>query len=210
MESKDPVESAERPASPGWSVRPHGSVGPRRRHLVDFSSLASQASPAAAPGMTLVLPLPAYLGGSSSPASLTRGWSVRTPAKAPSPPPPPPIPVEQPLATTPSRLHPPAIAVAAGGVLLVGLISNRLATSTPAPGGAPRAVPVATAPARPLARPVPNPLANATLTAYRVQLGDTLSAIAQRHGLGLGALAAANPQIHDLNLIVTGELIRIP
>jgi tyrosinase len=45
---------------------------------------------------------------------------------------------------------------------------------------------------------------------YVVQSGDTLSGIAQRFGVGLQALEAANPQIADPNRIFPGQVIRIP
>ncbi len=43
-----------------------------------------------------------------------------------------------------------------------------------------------------------------------VSAGDTLSHIAVRNGVSLGALKAANPQIRDMDLIRTGQLINIP
>jgi nucleoid-associated protein YgaU len=44
-----------------------------------------------------------------------------------------------------------------------------------------------------------------------VQPGDTLSGIAgQFFGVTLSALEAANPQITNPNLIVPGQVIRIP
>ncbi len=45
---------------------------------------------------------------------------------------------------------------------------------------------------------------------YTVRSGDTLSGIAQRHGVGLNALIAANPQISDPDLIYPGQNVRIP
>lgn len=46
---------------------------------------------------------------------------------------------------------------------------------------------------------------------YTVQPGDTLSGIAaQFFGVTLAALEAANPQIANPNLIVPGQVIRIP
>jgi tyrosinase len=45
---------------------------------------------------------------------------------------------------------------------------------------------------------------------YVVQPGDTLSGIAQRFGVSLAALEAANPQIKDPNRIFPGQVIHIP
>jgi murein DD-endopeptidase MepM/ murein hydrolase activator NlpD len=45
---------------------------------------------------------------------------------------------------------------------------------------------------------------------YTVRSGDTLSGIAQRHGVSLSALIAANPQISNPNLIHAGQQINIP
>ena len=49
-----------------------------------------------------------------------------------------------------------------------------------------------------------------TTTSYTVKSGDTLSSIAAHFGLSLADLVAANPQIHDPNLIQVGEQIAIP
>lgn len=45
---------------------------------------------------------------------------------------------------------------------------------------------------------------------HRVQSGDTLSGIAQEHGVALDALIAANPQIDNPNLIRPGEVVSLP
>lgn len=45
---------------------------------------------------------------------------------------------------------------------------------------------------------------------YVVQPGDTLSRIARRFGVTLGALISANPQIADPDLIYPGQVINIP
>jgi len=47
-------------------------------------------------------------------------------------------------------------------------------------------------------------------SSYTVQYGDTLSGIAQRFGVSLSALEAANPQITNPNLIYPGERLSIP
>ena len=54
------------------------------------------------------------------------------------------------------------------------------------------------------------PFLNIPIKVYVVAPGDTLSGIAGRFGVMLGALEAANPQITDPNLIVPGQVIRIP
>src|SRR5690554_1930005 len=45
---------------------------------------------------------------------------------------------------------------------------------------------------------------------YTVMAGDTLFFIAQRFGVSLSALIAANPQIADPDLIFPGQVICIP
>jgi LysM repeat protein len=45
---------------------------------------------------------------------------------------------------------------------------------------------------------------------YTVQRGDTLGRIAQRFGVTLSALRAANPNIRNINLIFPGQVINIP
>jgi LysM repeat protein len=44
----------------------------------------------------------------------------------------------------------------------------------------------------------------------RVERGDTLSGIAARHGVSLGALLAANPQIHNPDRIDIGQRLQLP
>ncbi|WP_353374104.1 LysM peptidoglycan-binding domain-containing protein [Mycobacterium sp.] len=44
----------------------------------------------------------------------------------------------------------------------------------------------------------------------RRRAGDTLSGIAERFGVSLGAPEAANPQITNPDLILPGQVIRIP
>ncbi len=51
---------------------------------------------------------------------------------------------------------------------------------------------------------------NDSPTAYTVQHGDTLSAIAQRFGVSLAALEAANPQIANPNRIYPGDRVHSP
>jgi LysM repeat protein len=45
---------------------------------------------------------------------------------------------------------------------------------------------------------------------YKVQSGDTLSAIAARNGLSLSSLEKANPQIKNPSLIQVGQTLNIP
>jgi LysM repeat protein len=53
--------------------------------------------------------------------------------------------------------------------------------------------------------PAPNPQ-----TIHTVVRGDTMSGIAQRYGVTLNALRAANPQITNINVINVGQRINIP
>ncbi|MBM4381715.1 MAG: LysM peptidoglycan-binding domain-containing protein [Deltaproteobacteria bacterium] len=45
---------------------------------------------------------------------------------------------------------------------------------------------------------------------YRIRSGDTLWALAQKHGTTVDALLRANPQITNRRLIVTGQKLEIP
>lgn len=45
---------------------------------------------------------------------------------------------------------------------------------------------------------------------YRVRSGDTMTSIAAKFGVSLGALEAANPQITNPNLIFVNELVHVP
>jgi tyrosinase len=54
------------------------------------------------------------------------------------------------------------------------------------------------------------PSANIATEVYVVVPGDTLSGIAGRFALQLGALEAANPQITDPDLIFPGQVVTIP
>lgn len=56
--------------------------------------------------------------------------------------------------------------------------------------------------------PTPTPVP--TTRAYRVRSGDNLHAIAQRFGLTIGQLLAANPDITDPNRITVGQTLIIP
>ncbi|MGB4637026.1 MAG: LysM peptidoglycan-binding domain-containing protein, partial [Limnochordia bacterium] len=46
--------------------------------------------------------------------------------------------------------------------------------------------------------------------AYTVQPGDSMFLIAQRFGVSLNALIAANPQITNPNLIFPGQIVCVP
>lgn len=48
------------------------------------------------------------------------------------------------------------------------------------------------------------------MVTYVVKKGDTLSGIAQTFGVSLAALEAANPQIHNPDLIFPGQVITVP
>ncbi|OBK40903.1 hypothetical protein A5658_19970 [Mycobacterium sp. 1245111.1] len=54
------------------------------------------------------------------------------------------------------------------------------------------------------------PSADIATEVYVVMPGDTLSGIAGRFGVTLGALEAANPQITDPDLIFPGQVVGIP
>jgi LysM domain/Transglycosylase-like domain len=50
----------------------------------------------------------------------------------------------------------------------------------------------------------------ALASTYTVQSGDTLSGIAARSGVSLSAIEAANPQIHNPNLIYVDQKVHVP
>ena len=47
-------------------------------------------------------------------------------------------------------------------------------------------------------------------TTYRIKAGDTLSAIAKAHGTTTDKLMDLNPTIHNKNLIVVGQVLKVP
>lgn len=60
---------------------------------------------------------------------------------------------------------------------------------------------------------LPGPIVNdgaPPTNVYTVQSGDTLSLIADRFGISLEAVMAANPEISNPNLIFAGEVINLP
>ncbi len=92
------------------------------------------------------------------------------------------------------------------GPCLVGLIAfvaaGCLTVAPPPTTSEPSPTPVITI--TPTTRPEP------TNRSYRVRSGDTLLTIAQRFGLTIGQLMAANPSISDPNRIRVGQVLVIP
>jgi LysM repeat protein len=90
------------------------------------------------------------------------------------------------------------------GPCLVGalafVVSGCLTVAPPDPTPTPAPTPVVT----------PTPTPEPTSRSYVVQSGDTLLTIAQRFGLTLGQLMAANPSITDPNRIRVGQVLIIP
>ena len=58
--------------------------------------------------------------------------------------------------------------------------------------------------------PASHPSGGGSGGAYIVQSGDTMSGIAARHGVSLGSLEAANPQVRNPNFIQVGERLNLP
>ncbi|MFC4822630.1 phage tail tip lysozyme, partial [Dokdonella ginsengisoli] len=58
--------------------------------------------------------------------------------------------------------------------------------------------------------PTPNPSTPGGGGNYTVRSGDTLSGIAERNGVSLSSLIAANPQIKNPNLIYPGQTVHLP
>jgi LysM repeat protein len=77
-------------------------------------------------------------------------------------------------------------------------------------GSAPSA-PAPSAPSAPAPAPAPTltPLANTSSGSYTVKSGDTLSAIASRHGVGLSSLLQAN-KLSMTSIIYPGQKLSIP
>ncbi|MBX3032014.1 MAG: LysM peptidoglycan-binding domain-containing protein [Chloroflexi bacterium] len=87
----------------------------------------------------------------------------------------------------------------------VAAIASGCVTVAPGPVATPTplSTPVVTA-----GPPTPTPVP--TTTTYVVRSGDNLNSIAQRYGLTVGQLLAANPEISDPNRIRVGQVIVIP
>ncbi|HMJ32859.1 MAG TPA: LysM peptidoglycan-binding domain-containing protein [Baekduia sp.] len=96
-------------------------------------------------------------------------------------------------------LSPQALAAANGLPADAFVIAGR-SLSVPPRG----TVAAASTPATTTAAPVPAPLGG-----YRVRLGDSLSAIATEHGVGLAQLAAANG-IDPQGVLIAGTSLRLP
>lgn len=58
--------------------------------------------------------------------------------------------------------------------------------------------------------PAPEPTPKPEEKTYTVQKGDSMSSIAQKFGVSLNALIAANPQIPDPGIIYAGQVLTIP
>jgi rfaE bifunctional protein nucleotidyltransferase chain/domain len=94
----------------------------------------------------------------------------------------------------------------AGGHVLQGLVNRRAQEAALFGSSAPSGVSSSPSPA-----PAPAPAPGGSHGGiYTVQAGDTLSAIAQRQGVSLAALEAANPQLSNPNYIYPGETIHLP
>lgn len=73
----------------------------------------------------------------------------------------------------------------------------------------PAAKPAPTPAPKPEAKPAPTPPATPATTTYTVQPGDSLSAIATKHGVTLAAVIAAN-DLADPGMIYPGQKISVP
>ena len=83
---------------------------------------------------------------------------------------------------------------------------TRTFTLPPTPTAAPTSTPVATDSPSPSPSPRPSP----PFKSYVVKTGETLGALAQRFGVTLQALLAANPDITDPRHIRVGQILLIP
>lgn len=108
----------------------------------------------------------------------------------------------------------------AGVIFLPGLLAGRpAASSTPAitvpptvfgPTTSPVASITPSATVGPTVAPSATPEPSPTPRLYRIKNGDTLGRIAQRFGVTVGDILAANPQITDPDQIIPGQVITIP
>ena len=112
------------------------------------------------------------------------------------------------------------LALGVAGVIFVpGLLANRPAVSptpaitVPPTVFGPTLPPVTITPVAsigPTLAPTATPEPEATPRLYRVKSGDTLGKIAQRFGVTVADILAANPEITDPDQIVPGQVIVIP
>lgn len=188
----------------GWRVRPHGSVGPRR-----LGQLATLAPTPGAPVTLVVRPARREVTGNAPPRS--PGWSLRVretpPVAAPAP-----APVAIAVPSHPAEAHLAArvVVAAVGATVLVTVVAHLRGSVPGHPAGAPG--PITTVPPRPVAPPVARLSAPPPVRpphTYLVVAGDSMSAIAVRHGITLMDLARANPQVHNLGLIHVGDLLHL-
>ncbi|MCI0347560.1 MAG: LysM peptidoglycan-binding domain-containing protein, partial [Chloroflexi bacterium] len=100
-----------------------------------------------------------------------------------------------------------ALALAA---LALFLLPSLLGLGGPGPAASATPGPSTGASAGPSVSAEPTPTPAPTQQIYIVEPGDTLSAIAQRFGLTLEGLRAANPQITNVDEINIGDEIIIP
>ena len=187
------------PRATGWTVRPHGSVGPRR--LASFGTMA--VSSGASVTMVMTPAVRTMIGNAPSPSP---GWRVRVRETSPAPPP-------TPAAVGTAVVGHPAEGHLAGRVVVAAVGATVLVTvAAHLHGSAPGLQPItpgriATAPPR--VAPPPARLSAPPPNLYRVVAGDSMSAIAARNGISLIDLARANPQVHNLGLIHIGDLLRL-
>ncbi|MEA2677076.1 MAG: hypothetical protein QOJ81_1217 [Chloroflexota bacterium] len=104
-------------------------------------------------------------------------------------------------------------------VIGVGLFTNLLAvpggasaTATPPPNTGPLPTFTATPTALLTASPSPEPTVQPSLGGtYIVEPGDNLTLIANKYGIGVDALIAANPQLLPPNYVIhAGDVLQIP
>ncbi len=112
------------------------------------------------------------------------------------------------LAAPPLVVGVVALVLAAIGLFFLPSLLGLGGPDQPGASGSPG--PSTGASAEPSGSAGPTPTPGPTPTAYVVAPGDTLSGIAQKFGLTLEALQAANPQITDVNKIKVGDEIIIP
>jgi GH24 family phage-related lysozyme (muramidase) len=103
--------------------------------------------------------------------------------------------------------------VNAGGQPLEGLVNRREAEAAMFGGDGPQDAPTSSVAGRANGGATGRSGlsgASGSSSGHEVRDGDTLSAIAERYGVSLDALLAANPQITDPDLIFAGQRISLP